>query len=558
MCVKDARSPFADGCLVTCLQVAPLTGTPSRPEAYWWQRGRRGTGALAPDTITRGLDFSTPVYGALEGGGEGFLTGLHRRMDADDTAEVRNDYLERESKAVDIEDNWRTAQSTYAAAYVDALQSTRKGQDNGADISAKKSAVHYLDDLSSELELAHHEMDLLCQQRDRCTVYEESSVLTDKICNLHIRIDRLTEIAKKKEHISKYGLDGAGRPAKRPLDVLKPEEMLDMDTKDIEVLWEWCVRVSLCNANNQWVTAEDQKRGIMAGLSPAGQREVRLQEAIVGNLSPDGVYMFFLYRWKGVNGYTQGDAREKFYSTSRSTFPSYTAYNQRLVFLGRLSKVTPTDMLTRFISGLSPQDMLEAENHLNSRPRVHAMESMNILTLYLTRRSMVYGQSPPKLVNAISVKTDVPTPTLEGAGASGTAATDAKLQTLERAVNALERAQAIPPNTSGCFNCGESGHLARSCPNPPRNSREKDTCYNCQQLGHHAGDCTNPRVPRDFKCYGCGREGHLNRDCTATTHVDPTKELYKYRPPGERTGNKRYRDGGSEQALNGGQRPRHF
>ncbi|XP_052256501.1 uncharacterized protein LOC127861849 isoform X4 [Dreissena polymorpha] len=71
-----------------------------------------------------------------------------------------------------------------------------------------------------------------------------------------------------------------------------------------------------------------------------------------------------------------------------------------------------------------------------------------------------------------------------------------------------------------CFKCGEGGHMARDCTNPPKagaggGGRE---CYKCGEGGHMARDCTNPPKAGagggGRECYKCGEGGHMARDCT--------------------------------------------
>lgn len=52
------------------------------------------------------------------------------------------------------------------------------------------------------------------------------------------------------------------------------------------------------------------------------------------------------------------------------------------------------------------------------------------------------------------------------------------------------------PQFDGCYNCGDMGHYAPSCPHPRKPMGYAPLCSNCKKSGHTAAECDQPQLPR--------------------------------------------------------------
>ena len=132
---------------------------------------------------------------------------------------------------------------------------------------------------------------------------------------------------------------------------------------------------------------------------------------------------------------------------------------------------------------------------------------------------------------------------------------DQMVPKMERlATSTTDRSRSRSPDRGGirCFECRDSGHIARDCPRrnrSPSSSWNPDRggarCFECRESGHLARDCPRrsrspSRSPGGFQrnqCFYCKAEGHWARDCpeqrteleqTRQTPIAPTKPSLNY------------------------------
>lgn len=77
-----------------------------------------------------------------------------------------------------------------------------------------------------------------------------------------------------------------------------------------------------------------------------------------------------------------------------------------------------------------------------------------------------------------------------------------------------------------CFNCGESGHLARDCPKP-------EACWTCNKPGHKASECRSGRGARNGRGRGRSRGRGRGRSRTRGGQVRRIDDVAGAKPETE-------------------------
>ncbi|PHH86827.1 hypothetical protein CDD83_9697 [Cordyceps sp. RAO-2017] len=81
--------------------------------------------------------------------------------------------------------------------------------------------------------------------------------------------------------------------------------------------------------------------------------------------------------------------------------------------------------------------------------------------------------------------------------------------------------EVVDSGRSLCHNCGELGHISKTCPQErvEKPERPKIACSNCGADGHRLRDCPQPRVDK-FACKNCGKSGHKAAECEEPPNLD--------------------------------------
>ncbi|PSR92989.1 Protein RNA-directed DNA methylation like [Actinidia chinensis var. chinensis] len=151
----------------------------------------------------------------------------------------------------------------------------------------------------------------------------------------------------------------------------------------------------------------------------------------------------------------------------------------------------------------------------------------------------------------------------EGRGRGGQGGGNACFKCGETGHMARECPQGGGGGGNACFKCGETGHMARECPQGAGGGGGSgNACFKCGETGHMARDCSQGGGGGKGACFKCGETGHMSRECpqgagggggNACFKCGETGHMARECPQGGGSGGGRYGGGGGNACFKCGE-----
>ena len=406
-----------------------------------------------------------------------------------------------------------------------------------------------------------------------------------RVCNTEAERLRLIAVSatlsENIKSLQKVGTTHTGAVKRTPI-AYPVDQKLQMDCSDLPAMWKWMAKVKQVNRHNGWTSEENQRHGIRESLSESAANEL-LQYEDNNNVELTAKKCFEFFFTKFYRRQGTPDMLKIMSGVRKTAQVSYTEYKQNLIFTADMCGFEPHMLTDRFAAGLSEADrlLLQQNGECAIRPGDLPHAVLDRWCSYLEMVASAQGggkslSSSSTTVNSVGTENS-PSATAEalrlermfaGVVNSLTAAVSSIPDALSQALGS--RAVADEQQTgginslgqgmqSGCYGCGEQGHIRRDCPKKQRQTvptpgggsqqRRGDTCRHCGSAEHYARGCkrkgrnpthaqqdvtpmgdskagnggmTSPAGAPSGICTRCNRGKHLSSACFAVRHLNGT------------------------------------